>query len=110
MTAGTVVILGEVGLNLGAGMTGGQAYVYGDEDALAASLNEELVLAHEPDPDQLEEVRSLLDRHVQHTGSARAAAILERWEEEAPRFARIAARTEVEAAESPVELASGSTP
>ncbi len=27
MTAGTVVVLGEVGLNFGAGMTGGEAYV-----------------------------------------------------------------------------------
>jgi glutamate synthase domain-containing protein 3 len=96
MTAGTVVILGDVGLNLGAGMTGGQAYVYGDADQLALTLNDDLVLAHEPDPSQLEEVRALLERHLRYTGSARAAVILERWGAEVLRFARIAARTEVE--------------
>jgi glutamate synthase (ferredoxin) len=97
MTAGTVVILGEVGLNLGAGMTGGQAYVYGAAEDLAISLNDDLVLAHEPDAEQLEEVRGLLERHLRYTSSARAAAILERWDEESLRFTRIAARTEIEA-------------
>jgi glutamate synthase (ferredoxin) len=110
MTAGTVVVLGEVGLNLGAGMTGGHAYVLGDADALAVSLNADLVVARAPDAVQLEEVRSLLERHLRHTGSERAAAILERWEEEAPRFTRIAARTEVEAVETHGEAASGVTP
>jgi glutamate synthase domain-containing protein 3 len=97
MTAGTVVILGQVGLNLGAGMTGGQAYVYGAAEDLAISLNDDLVLAHEPDAAQLEEVRGLLERHLRYTSSARAAAILERWDEESLRFTRIAARTEIEA-------------
>jgi glutamate synthase domain-containing protein 3 len=96
MTGGTVVVLGEFGYNLGAGMTGGQAYVYGDADQLALTLNDDLVLAHEPDPSQLEEVRALLERHLRYTGSARAAVILERWGAEVLRFARIAARTEVE--------------
>jgi glutamate synthase domain-containing protein 2/glutamate synthase domain-containing protein 1/glutamate synthase domain-containing protein 3 len=94
MTAGTVVILGEVGLNLGAGMTGGAAYVYGDGARLA--LNDDLVEAHEPDPAQLEDVRALLERHLRYTGSSRAAAILDRWDGEALRFTRIAARSEVE--------------
>jgi glutamate synthase (ferredoxin) len=97
MTAGTVVILGQVGLNLGAGMTGGRAYVYGAAEDLAISLNDDLVLAHAPDAEQLEEVRGLLERHLRHTSSARAAAILERWDEESLRFTRIAARTEIEA-------------
>jgi len=106
MTAGTVVILGEVGLNLGAGMTGGQAYVHGEPEALRRSLNDELVLARRPDPSQLEEIRALLERHARHTGSTRATAILERWPEEALRFVRVAARTEVAASESDEELAS----
>ena len=105
MTAGTVVVLGEVGLNLGAGMTGGQAYVYGAADDLELALNDDLVVAHEPDPSQLEEVRALLERHVRYTESPRAAAILERWEDEALRFTRIASRTEIEAAEADREEA-----
>jgi glutamate synthase domain-containing protein 3 len=86
-------------------MTGGQVYVYGAADDLELALNDDLVAAHEPDPSQLEEVRALLERHVRYTESARAAAILERWEDEAPRFTRIASRTEIEAAEADREEA-----
>jgi glutamate synthase domain-containing protein 3 len=99
------VILGEVGLNLGAGMTGGQAYLYGDAENLGIALNDDLVVAHEPDATQLDEVHGLLERHVRHTGSTRAAAILERWGEESLRFTRIAARTELEAARAADEAA-----
>src|SRR5437764_13985921 len=42
MTGGTVAVLGPVGLNLGAGMTGGEAYVYDPESALRARVNPEL--------------------------------------------------------------------
>jgi glutamate synthase domain-containing protein 2/glutamate synthase domain-containing protein 1/glutamate synthase domain-containing protein 3 len=110
MTAGTVVILGETGLNLGAGMTGGQVYVHGDVDALARAVNDELVLAHEPGPDRLVEVLGLLERHVKHTASARAKALLERWEEEASRVVRIAPRSELEALGDEAGAASARTP
>ena len=99
MTAGTVVVLGEVGLNLGAGMTGGQTFVYGDPDVLAVALNRDLVVAHEPDAEQLAEVRDLVERHLLHTGSEKAATLLERWEDEARRFVRVAPRDSVAAAE-----------
>jgi len=110
MTAGTVVILGPVGRNLGAGMTGGEAYVYGEAEAVAAALNEELVAAHAPDAAQLEEVRALLERHLRHTGSARAAALLERWDEEARRIVRVAPRAEAAAQEEAEEAASEAVP
>ena len=68
MTAGTVVVLGEVGLNFGAGMTGGEAYVLDRADELASRLNDELVAACAPDAAALVELRLLLERHVRHTG------------------------------------------
>ena len=98
MTAGTVVILGDVGLNLAAGMTGGEAYVLGDEETLAVALNGDLVVAEAPTGSQLDEVRDLVERHLRYTGSARAASLLSRWEEEIARLLRIAPRTEVVAA------------
>ncbi len=98
MTAGTVVILGDVGLNLAAGMTGGEAYVLGDAETLAVALNGDLVVAEAPTGSQLDEVRDLVERHLRYTGSARAASLLERWEEEAARLVRIAPRTELAAA------------
>jgi glutamate synthase domain-containing protein 3 len=90
MTAGTVVVLGEVGLNLGAGMTGGEAYVHDPAGTLERGLNGEFVAAYAPDAEQLAEVRALLDRHLRHTGSERAAALLERWDERSRELVRVA--------------------
>src|ERR687898_2758457 len=68
MTGGTVVVLGRVGWNLGAGMTGGQAFVFDDRfDRLAARLNPDLVDAFRPDSAALQEVRWLVERHPELT-------------------------------------------
>jgi glutamate synthase domain-containing protein 2/glutamate synthase domain-containing protein 1/glutamate synthase domain-containing protein 3 len=84
MTGGTVVVLGPVGWNLGAGMTGGQAFVFDhDHERLMSRLNPDLVDAVRPDTAGLEEVRWLVERHAELTGSARTAALLDRWDEAA---------------------------
>ena len=58
-------------------MTGGQAFVWDPElERLLARLNTDLVEAVRPDPDDLEELRWLVERHVELTGSARAAELL----------------------------------
>ncbi|HEX2046656.1 MAG TPA: glutamate synthase large subunit, partial [Acidimicrobiales bacterium] len=79
MTGGTVVILGALGYNLGAGMTGGQAYVWDPDSQLTARLNTALVDAARPDADALVELRWLLERHQELTGSALAARLLDDW-------------------------------
>jgi len=79
MTGGTVVVLGAVGYNLGAGMTGGDAYVLDPRGRLNARLNTQLVEAERPDNEHLEQLRWLVERHLELTGSARAAALLEDW-------------------------------
>jgi glutamate synthase (ferredoxin) len=79
MTGGTVVVLGAVGYNFGAGMTGGEAYVYDPEAGLAARLNTALVEAERPDAEHLEELRWLVERHQELTLSPRAADLLSRW-------------------------------
>jgi glutamate synthase domain-containing protein 2/glutamate synthase domain-containing protein 1/glutamate synthase domain-containing protein 3 len=80
MTGGTVVVLGEVGYNLGAGMTGGQAFVYDPNAALLARLNAALVEAERPDAESLTELRWLIERHQELTGSGRAGELLKDWE------------------------------
>jgi glutamate synthase (ferredoxin) len=94
MTAGTVVILGDVGLNFAAGMTGGLAYVFDSAGAFPMGLNDQLVLAHAPDLDQLAEVRELVEQHLRCTASSRAAAILEGWGEVAGGFLCVAPKAE----------------
>src|SRR3954447_24013802 len=79
MTGGIVVVLGEVGYNLGAGMTGGQAFVYDPEANLTARLNTALVEAVRPDAELMEEVRWLVERHHELTKSPRAADLLKDW-------------------------------
>jgi glutamate synthase (ferredoxin) len=79
MTGGTVVVLGPVGYNLGAGMTGGECYVWDPEARLTARLNTALVEAERPDAEHLEEVRWLIERHVELSGSIRGQLLLENW-------------------------------
>jgi glutamate synthase domain-containing protein 2/glutamate synthase domain-containing protein 1/glutamate synthase domain-containing protein 3 len=80
MTGGTIVVVGPVGWNLGAGMTGGQAFVFDrDHERLISRLNPDLVDAVRPDMAGLEEVRWLVERHAELTGSARSALLLDHW-------------------------------
>jgi glutamate synthase (ferredoxin) len=94
MTGGTVVVLGEVGLNAAAGMTGGKLYVFDPAGRLPLRLNAQLVVA-ERGAD--EELRSLLELHLRQVGSSRAADVLERWDDAASWFWRIVPRTDVAA-------------
>ncbi|MGH9183886.1 MAG: glutamate synthase-related protein [Acidimicrobiales bacterium] len=79
MTGGTIVVLGTVGYNVGAGMTGGQAFVWDPDAQLMGRLNPALVQAERPDAESLEELRWLVERHHELTGSTRAAGLLKDW-------------------------------
>jgi len=76
MTGGRVVILGATGRNVAAGMSGGEAYVL---DLVEGRVNTEMVeLGPVPD-DVADELRELVHRHAEETGSAVAAALLDDW-------------------------------
>ena len=76
----TTFTLGSVGYNLGAGMTGGEAYVYDPEGMLGSRLNPQLVEARRPNDAQSAELCFLVERHREYTGSVLAAALLADWE------------------------------
>ena len=95
MTGGTIVILGPVGYNLGAGMTGGQAYVHDPDGALAARMNPQLVEAARLDETQASELRFLAERHRELTGSEVAAGLLANWDLTVLAFWRVAPVGEV---------------
>jgi glutamate synthase (ferredoxin) len=103
MTNGTAVILGPYGLNLGAGMTGGQVYVYDPEERIDRHLNAQLVSAERLTAAEADELHELVHRHVRATGSTRGAALLAAWEAAAARFWRIAPKAEVARIESAAE-------
>lgn len=74
MTGGVVVILGKTGVNFGAGMTGGFAYVFDQHNDFERRLNGELVeLMSVTEPMVQHHLKQLLQAHVDNTGSARAA-------------------------------------
>jgi glutamate synthase (NADPH/NADH) large chain len=81
MTDGVVVVLGKTGVNFGAGMTGGFAYVLDIERDFVDRYNHELIDIHRITPESMEahlhHLRSLLQAHVEQTGSVWGEAILE---------------------------------
>ncbi len=81
MTGGRVVILGEIGKNFAAGMSGGIAYIYDKEQKLSRRINPSSV-----DLDKIEssedeaEVKEMIENYVAYTGSKEAREILENWD------------------------------
>jgi len=80
MTGGIVVILGQTGINFGAGMTGGLAFVYDSEHKFIENINQELVEAVRIDTDEGDEARHYLKKQLKdylvETGSKKAEEIL----------------------------------
>jgi glutamate synthase domain-containing protein 3 len=95
MTGGTVVVLGEIGRNACAGMSGGQLYVLDASGTLERRLNDELVEPSGLDTGRLSELHTLVERHLRTTSSPRAAWLLDRWEMAAADLVRVAPRSEV---------------
>jgi glutamate synthase (NADPH/NADH) large chain len=88
MTGGTVVVLGAVGQNFAAGMTGGVIYVAGNRESLAARTNPQQLAIDAPTPAEQKLLRDLLETHERLTGSRVARALL-RFDRHLAGFCRI---------------------
>ncbi|MFU8878374.1 MAG: glutamate synthase large subunit, partial [Wenzhouxiangellaceae bacterium] len=90
MTGGVAVILGRTGINFGAGMTGGFAYVLDLDRGFVDRYNHELIEIHRVNPETLEShvqhLKNLITRHVDLTGSPWGAEILEDFRRMLPKF------------------------
>jgi glutamate synthase domain-containing protein 3 len=93
MTNGTVVVLGDVGRNFGAGMSGGEAYVYDPAGVLPLRLNDDLVAFDRVRGDT--ELRALIERHVRYTGSELASGLLEDWDRVVADFWRVTPKADI---------------
>ena len=80
MTGGIAVILGKVGDNFAAGMTGGEAFVLDEDDRLEPRLNPDSVFLTELAGEAETRCRDLIEAHYAATGSLHAAAILNDWD------------------------------
>ncbi|WP_127782048.1 glutamate synthase large subunit [Rhodococcus sp. X156] len=91
MTGGKVVILGETGRNFGAGMSGGEAYVYDPEGVFPADLNREMVDLEEVGADS-EWLREIIEEHRSCTDSDVATRILADWPNQVGHFVKVMPR------------------
>ncbi len=90
MTGGGVVVLGTTGRNFGAGMSGGLAFVLDEDGGFRSRCNMQMIelsiLSVEED---MAFVRSLLEEHVEYTGSAKGAKVLASFSLHRSRFVKV---------------------
>ncbi len=90
MTGGRVVVLGKTGRNFAAGMSGGVAYVLDESADFVLRCNKQnLGLERLDDPEEIAEVRAMIQRHADYTKSRLAAQILTNWENTVPKFVKV---------------------
>jgi glutamate synthase domain-containing protein 3 len=88
MTGGCVVVLGEIGCNFAAGMTGGKAFVFDPTNLTETRVNPESIELGLPSPEQLRQLEMLVRVHALLTQSLWAQEILGTWQE-CSRFFRV---------------------
>jgi glutamate synthase (ferredoxin) len=94
MTGGVVVVLGRVGMNFGAGMTGGLAWVYDDDGSFVSNerYHPEFIAAegfNSVDCESQESLRAMIQTHMKLSGSGLAAKMLADWPKQAANFVRL---------------------
>jgi glutamate synthase (ferredoxin) len=93
MTGGRAVVLGRTGRNFAAGMSGGIAYVLDEAGDFPSRCNREMVdLETLADPEEIRDLRDLIQRHIDYTDSALGERILSDWEAMVPRFVKVMPR------------------
>jgi glutamate synthase domain-containing protein 3 len=90
MTGGRAVILGPIGRNFAAGMSGGIAYIWDEDEHARQRINTSMVeLEDLIDPHEINELKSLIAEHAQVTGSERAERILSTWDVQLRKFIKV---------------------
>jgi glutamate synthase (NADPH/NADH) large chain len=95
MTGGRVVVLGSVGWNLAAGMSGGELFVWDRDGSAAKALNGDLAGFADMDDDAAERLRDLVEAHHAATASPLARRLLADWPAALAQFVRITPLTEI---------------
>ena len=92
MTGGRVAVLGPVGVNFAAGMSGGVAWVLDPDSRLAGRTNKALVDLEDVGPQQATELQDLLAEHLARTGSGVARGLLADWDRSIGQFTQVMPR------------------
>jgi glutamate synthase (ferredoxin) len=90
MTGGRVVILGSIGRNFAAGMSGGVAYVLDEEKQFVNKCNIEMVLLERlEDEEEIAELKGIIEKHVGYTDSPLGQRVLNEWSTLLPKFVKV---------------------
>jgi glutamate synthase (ferredoxin) len=101
MTGGVIVVLGHVGRNVGAGMTGGLAYFLDEEGNFPTRVNPEIVKVQRViTPAGADQLKAMITAHAERTGSPKAAQILADWETYLPQFWQVVPPSEADTPEA----------
>ncbi|QFT98017.1 Glutamate synthase [NADPH] large chain precursor [Roseovarius sp. THAF8] len=111
MTGGMAAILGPVGANFAAGMTGGMAFLYDPEGATDKLINREsVVTCPVTELHWLTELKDLIERHAEETGSLRAREILQYWDAEKDKFVQVCPKEMLGKLEHPIGIEDSAIP
>jgi len=111
MTGGVAVILGAIGANFAAGMTGGMAYLYDPKGLTGKLINRESVVTCPVTVEHWEnELKGLVTRHAEETGSRKAKEILQYWAQEKDKFVQICPLEMLNKLEHPIGVEGTSVP
>jgi glutamate synthase (ferredoxin) len=101
MTGGAIVVLGRVGRNVGAGMTGGLAYFLDEDGSFTSKVNPEIVkLQRVRTPAGEQQLKELIELHAERTGSQKAKDILANWAESLAKFWQVVPPSEADSPEA----------
>ena len=89
MTGGKVVVLGPTGRNFAAGMSGGVAYVLDEAGDFATKCNKQMVALEKLEPEDVADLKAMIENHASNTKSTRAAKILAAWDQCLPQFVKV---------------------
>lgn len=101
MTGGVIVVLGKVGRNVGAGMTGGLAYFLDEDNSFPELVNPEIVkIQRVLTAAGAKQLQELIRTHGDRTGSPKAKMILQNWPEYLPKFWQLVPPSEADSPEA----------
>jgi glutamate synthase (ferredoxin) len=104
MTGGVIVVLGEVGRNVGAGMTGGLGYFLDENNTFPSKVNPEIVkIQRVTTPAGEKQLKEMIEQHVGKTGSPKGKAILSDWANYLGKFWQVVPPSEADSAEADAE-------
>ena len=89
MTQGTIIILGDIGKNFGAGMTGGIAFVYTKNKTLTGYINTDYINESKLEKRDVNLVIRFIRNHVFHTGSSLGKRVVDNWDKEKHNFIKL---------------------